>query len=135
MDSTAYEPMLTGWPAALIALAVIVLAAVVTVAFTGGLLWFIFKFRLPEDPLMTRGIAARARILEIRQTGMFVNYNPQVSMRLEVMSDEWEPYETTVQAVVPVIQAAQCQPGTELAVRIDPDNPWHVILERSAASA
>ena len=126
--SEPYTPYLTGWPAAVITLVFLLVCAVLTVLFFAGMVWFYLRMRQPRDhPLVESGTPARARILEIHQTGLFVNYNPQVSMRLEVTPAEGGKYETALNAVVPIVQIPQCQPGAEMRVLVDPENPLHVI--------
>lgn len=78
--------------------------------------------------LAVRGEPARARILAIWDTGMTLNDDPVVGMRLRVEPATGEPFEAETKGVVPRLQVCQVQPGNEVAVRCDPADPARVSL-------
>jgi len=75
------------------------------------------------------GTAATARVLELRDTGMTLNENPVVSMRVEVHADGVEPFEATVKALVGRLDVPLVQPGALLPVKYDPSDHTRVALD------
>jgi hypothetical protein len=61
-------------------------------------------------------------------TGMRINDNPQVGMKLQVQPPNGAPFQADVTKVVSIIQLAQFQPGAQLNVKYDPANPSHVAI-------
>lgn len=75
------------------------------------------------------GTAATARVLELRDTGMTLNQNPIVSMRVEVHADGLEPFEATMKALVGRLDVPLVQPGAVLPVKFDPHDHTRVALD------
>lgn len=78
--------------------------------------------------LAQRGEPARAKVLEIWDTGMTLNEDPVVGMRLLVTPSSGEPYEVETKGLVPRLQVCQVQPGNDIAVRVDPADHARVSL-------
>ena len=116
------------------ALTLVIIAAsclftVVIFAGTGVLIWYIMKSVGPNRQILQTGIPAQATIRQVWQTGTFINENPQVGMQLEVRPPGGAPYVTNVNAVVPLINIPQFQPGTVVPVKISPTDASHVELD------
>lgn len=90
---------------------------------------FIMKKVGPDRAVLEQGTTAKAKILNVQQTGMMVNYSPQVILQLEVYPPDGEPYQATTKAVIPIVNIPQFQPGTEVSVKIHPTNPSIVELD------
>lgn len=75
------------------------------------------------------GSAARARVLQIWDTGMSLNTNPIVRFRLEVHAEGLEPFEAETRAVVGRLDIPQIQPGADLPVKYDPNDHTRVALD------
>lgn len=78
--------------------------------------------------LMANGRVGSAVITDVRQTGMYVNENPQVEMDLQVNVEGIPAYTTTQRQVIAQIAIPQFQPGATVPVRVDPQNPSSVLI-------
>ena len=78
--------------------------------------------------LMANGRVGTAVITDVRQTGMFVNENPQVEMDLQVTVEGIPTYTATQRQVIAQIAIPQFQPGATVPVRVDPANPTSVLI-------
>src|SRR5436309_12109085 len=67
-----------------------------------------------SQDLMANGRQGTAVVKAVRQTGMFVNENPQVEMDLEVTVDGLTPYTATTRQVIAQIAIPQYQPGASV---------------------
>jgi hypothetical protein len=105
------------------------LFTVVMIAGTGFLIYYIMKRMGPNQSILQNGIPAQATIRQVWQTGTFINENPQVGMQLEVRPPGGAPYVTQLNAVVPLINIPQFQPGTVVPVKISPTDASKVELD------
>jgi hypothetical protein len=80
------------------------------------------KGQAGHTALKTQGLPAPATVVAVAQTGMMVNYNPQIRVQLQVHPPDGAPYEAVVTTVVPQVQAGSFLPGTLLHVRYDPND-------------
>ena len=78
--------------------------------------------------LMANGRVGSAVITDVRQTGMWVNENPQVEMDLQVTVEGIPTYTATQRQVIAQIAIPQFQPGVTVPVRVDPENPSSVLI-------
>jgi hypothetical protein len=105
----------------------------VTLVFTIGITWLairmIRKAMGPDKNILQNGIAAKAKIVAVQQTGVMVNYQPQVAFQLEVTPPGGVPYQVQTKAVIPMVNIPQFQPGTEVPVKIHPTDPTKVVLD------
>lgn len=83
----------------------------------------------PDRTTLEQGISARAKIVGLRQTGVMVNYQPQVAFQLEVYPPGGAPYHAETRAVVPIVNIPQVQPGVEVPIKIHPTDPSKVVLD------
>jgi hypothetical protein len=118
-----FEPGLPIGMILTIGMSVLIPVAVMVIIFV-----VIAKKRKARNRLMQSGVSAQAKILQIWQTGMMVNNNPQVGMLLEVHREGQEPYQAQMTQVVSMIRLPSIQPGNVLEVRIDPEDPAKMIL-------
>ena len=103
----------------------IVLIIVIT-RFTKGM---IKKTVGVDQGVLQNGIPAQAKILNIQQTGVMLNNQPQVAFDLEVYQPGRGPYRAQAKAVIPIVNIPQYQPGVEVPVKVDPNNPAQVVLD------
>lgn len=94
-----------------------------------------FKPLINAGRLMKTGLPGKARILEVRDTGVTINNNPQVKLMLEVKSSLGQRYTTECRVLVSRLNPGAFMPGMEVAVKIDPKNEKNVVIDTSAASA
>lgn len=100
---------------------------------------YIFKKVLPKGIFGGKkfkgGRPAEAVILNIGEAkgGMVVTVNnqPFVSFELEIHDGSKKPYITTLSTIISRLAVPQFQPGTKVAVKIDPEDPMNVMLDRS----
>jgi len=78
--------------------------------------------------LMANGRQGTAVITDVRQTGMYVNENPQVEMDLQVTVEGLPSYTATHRQVIAQIAIPQFQPGATVPVRVDPEDPSSVLI-------
>lgn len=103
---------------------------------TGGLLsaigiiflWVGWK-AAKKDRLHETGVEGSASILSITQTGAYLNRNPYVLFDFEVEVPGHPAYEVKHREIVPLVLLGRLAPGTSLPVRVDRDNPSHLIVE------
>jgi hypothetical protein len=107
----------------------IVVTAVVTIGITWLAIYLIRKAMGPDRSILQNGIPAKARILSVQQTGVMVNYQPQIAFQLEVQPPGDAPYQAQTKAVIPLVNIPQFQPGVEVPVKIHPADPTKVVLD------
>lgn len=77
--------------------------------------------------LSQNGIPGTATITGLRQTGVFVNENPECDIDLTVTTGG-EPYAATVRQTLALVAIPQFQPGTEVPVKVDPQDAQSLII-------
>lgn len=70
--------------------------------------------------LQTKGLAAQATILSLRDTGTTINQSPLVHLKLRVEPTDRPPFEAETEQLINRLQVPQFQPGATVAVRFDP---------------
>jgi Protein of unknown function (DUF3592) len=78
--------------------------------------------------LMQAGRVGTATVTAVRQTGTFVNNNPECELDLQVVVDGGDPYEVTHRQVLAMVALPGFQPGASVPVRVDPDDPSSLII-------
>lgn len=99
-------------------LGVIVVPVVMLV--TLAILWGVMRSVAPVA--IKNGVIAPARVLEVRDTGVSINDNPQVALPLEVTPRDRAAFQAEVKTVVSRLNAALVQPGIDADVVFDPNN-------------
>jgi hypothetical protein len=83
--------------------------------------------------LLQTGAQAHARVLQIQMGGMTVttgvNRQLQLQIAAEVHRPGTAPYAAQFTAMVSELQIPMVQPGSWLAVRVDPSNPTSIAIE------
>lgn len=75
------------------------------------------------EELMATGQQGEATILALQDTGMRVNDNPRVAIVMEVRIPGYAPYQVQKTVTLPLINLAQVQVGSVVAVLADPSQP------------
>ncbi|MBL7749218.1 MAG: hypothetical protein JNM19_17400 [Chitinophagaceae bacterium] len=94
-----------------------------------------FKAMINANRLNKVGLPGRARILEVRDTGVTINNSPQVKLILEVKNSFGQKYTTQCRVLVPRINPGAYMPGMEIPVKIDPKNEMNVAIDFSGGNA
>jgi hypothetical protein len=99
----------------------------------GGMGFLLYKLlwgpRINTRRLKKTGITGKAKILEVRDTNITINNNPQIKLLLEVKNNSGQTYTTACRTVISRLQPGLFQPGMEVPVKIDPANEKNVIVD------
>lgn len=80
--------------------------------------------------LQESGVPASARILEIWDTGITVNDDPVIGMRVEIGRPDGTAYPATIpKSLISRLDIPRFQPGATVQVRIDAQDPALVALD------
>jgi hypothetical protein len=88
-----------------------------------------FKPMINANRLQKTGLSGTARILEVKDTGVTINNNPQVKLMLEVKNSFGQKYNTQCRVLVSRINPNAFMPGMEVPVLIDPKNEKNVVID------
>jgi len=80
------------------------------------------------DALKYRGIGVEARVLKVRQTGTYLNEQPQVEFQLEYTDRDGRVQQVSVRRFIPLIDLANI-PRETVTLLYDPDDRGNVRLE------
>lgn len=94
-----------------------------------------FKPMINANRLQKIGIPGKATILEVKDTGVTINNNPQVKLMLEVKNSFGQKYTTQCRVLVSRINPNMFMPGMEVPVKIDPRNEQNVVIDFSGSTA
>ena len=113
--------------AVVVVIAVIVMIVAIQIMVASGVKK---KFYANYDnaDLLKNGNEARATILKVWQTGLKVNINVQIGLRLQVQAPDGNTYETEIKAVVPKVMVDRYQEGNAVQVNVDPYDRTRVAL-------
>jgi len=106
-----------------------VLTLAVTVGITLLVMRVVRKAINPDPGILQNGIPAQATILNVQQTGVLVNHQPQVAFDLVVHPPGGAPYQARVKAIIPMVNIPQFQPGAQVSVKIHPTDPTKVAMD------
>jgi hypothetical protein len=122
---------LSAWLGASLALTIVLVCGgiVLSLGITIGAIVLVRRAFMPNQRVLTEGISGEATILQVRQTGVMVNYQPQVVLTLDVRISDWEPYQAETTMVIPIVNVPQFQPGAVFPVKVDPENRSKVVLD------
>lgn len=76
-----------------------------------------------------RRVDATATISSARHTGMVINFDVMVEVGLLIMLPSGVPLPVTTTILVPQLNLARLQPGSQVAVTVDPSNPASVRVD------
>ena len=92
-----------------------------------------FKPMINASRLQKTGLSGTARILEVKDTGVTINNNPQVKLMLEVKNSFGQKYNAQCRMLVSRINPNAFMPGMEVPVKIDPKNEQNVVIDFSSS--
>jgi hypothetical protein len=78
--------------------------------------------------LLQTGEPATAVIVELHDTGVTVDDNPQVELVLDVLPAGRLPFRATARTLISRLQTSQVQPGMQVLVKFDPNDLGNVAL-------
>ena len=101
----------------------------------GGMFFLFYRLFFAPMILASRlqktGIAGKALIKEVSDTGVTINNNPQVKLLLEIKNSFGQKYTTTIRTLVSRLQPFVYQPGMTIPVLIDPKDDNKVVIDTS----
>jgi hypothetical protein len=104
-------------------------------AFGGGIFYLFYKLLFAPIILASRlkktGIAGKALIKEVRDTGVTVNNSPQVKLVLEIKNPLGQRYTATLRTLISRLQPQLYQPGMTIPVLIDPRDENKLVIDFS----
>lgn len=83
--------------------------------------------------LRTSGVLGQATIQGMRQTGVYLNEQPQIELNLQVQTQMHGPYQVTVREYVPLMLLGTLSSGRPLPVKVDPADPRKLVIEWESA--
>jgi hypothetical protein len=83
--------------------------------------------------LRTSGVPGQATIQGMRQTGVYLNEQPQIELNLQVQTQMHGAYQVTVREYVPLMLLGTLSSGRPLPVKVDPADPQKLVIEWEGA--
>ncbi len=93
-----------------------------------GILAWVKLSNRRRDRIETTWVDAQAEILEISETGTYINNQPKLRFRFYVNSHVHPPCEVVHKQVIPLTLLAQFQVGKTITVKINPDDPDDLMI-------
>jgi uncharacterized membrane protein len=85
-------------------------------------------YRALNPVVVKNGVPAKARVIEVWDTGTTINENPQVRLRLEFRKNDGGVHQCDVKTIISRLEVGRVQPGCTADVKYDPANPDRVEL-------
>jgi hypothetical protein len=104
-----------------------IVIAVAIIIFVAPVIWGKFS----EWYLLKFGINAKAKIIDITDTGNRYNSNPVVKIKLAVIDNAGRERLTDVTMPVSPVRLVKYQPGYLVTVKYDPKSPDRVAIDSS----
>jgi hypothetical protein len=82
-----------------------------------------------QQALLTTGTPGTATIKSFTDTGVQVNFNPQIVFDVEVEVPGQAPYAAKLTEGVPAMHAPLVQPGCKIGVKVDPTDPNNLVID------
>ena len=123
MDPTTWFALgISGVTLAIICVSV--LCTLVTTAAAIAIPIYFYRNRQKRaEELMAKGTQGEATILSLEDTGMRINDNPRVTMKLEIRMPYGAPYQLTKNVTIPIIRLSQVPVGAVVPVMVDMSDP------------
>lgn len=84
--------------------------------------------RAQTRAVLAHGVPAKARVLNLKDTGTRINSQPLIAITLEVMPANKPPYKAVVKKVLTMADGGEFQRGTIIHVKYDPAHPERVAV-------
>jgi hypothetical protein len=125
----------------LVGLAVGIMAAPVEGSIVGAVIvsiffliyWFFFKPIITSNRILKTGEHRNGKILEVWDTNVTINNNPQIGLLVEVKDKYGKTYQTKTKMVISRLQVGDVRPGQAVTVRVDPQNEQKIAIESFGA--
>jgi len=104
-----------------------VMAGMFTLSTGGVLVWAKLANRR-RAMIEQNWLDAEAKILEVGETGTYINNQPKLKFRLHVHSPMHPPCEVVHKQVIPLTAISHYQAGSTITVKVNPDDPQDILL-------
>jgi hypothetical protein len=108
------------------------LLAAITIFLVSRFFFGLMRESRERQSLLRDGESSVAEILSISDTGVTVNDNPRVALRLFVQPQSRTGFEVSTKLLVPRLSLAAFQPGSKIRVRFDPNDLQRVAVDTAA---
>ncbi len=106
--------------------------------FFSVIIWAIFKFiilrklNIGKDTLILKfnGRRAVAKVLALKQTGTYINEQPEVEFEIEFPDASGRTNLTSIKKIVPLIELSGIKAGDEVVIFYDPQNKDKALFEK-----
>jgi hypothetical protein len=95
---------------------------------TGGVILWARISNRRRASIEQNWLDAEAKILEVSETGTYINNQPRLRFRLFVESPMHPPQEVIHKQVIPLTALAQYQAGMTITVKVNPEDPEDILL-------
>ena len=106
-----------------IAALVVIVGGALAISFGGEI-----RREMQRKQLVAEGADARATVVSLRQTGKFINDNPEVALGLSVQPEAGEAFEVEVVQTIAQVELASYHVGAEVEVKYDPADHARVAI-------
>ncbi|MCK5065584.1 MAG: hypothetical protein KAQ97_09890 [Candidatus Fermentibacteraceae bacterium] len=89
----------------------------------GGILAWVILSNKRRGRIEKTWLDAEATILELSETGTYINNQPRIAFKLHVNSPVHPPCDITHKQVIPLTALAQFQQGATIRIKVNPENP------------
>lgn len=103
--------------------------AVVFVSIFFMVYWFFIRPMITTNRLLKTGEQRSGKILEVWDTNVTINNNPQVGMLVEVKDKYGKTYQVKTKRVISRLEVGDVRPGMLVTVRVDPQNEQKIAIE------
>lgn len=90
----------------------------------------LLKISQMKRRLMQEGIEAEAVLLNMEQTGLYVNNQPQIKLQVQVQPPTGRNFVSEIREVLTLIDLSQLRIGSTLKVKYNPANTREVMVLR-----
>ena len=95
---------------------------------TGGVVLWARASNRRRARIEQNWLDAEAKILEVSETGTYINNQPKLRFRLHVESPMHPPREVVHKQVIPLLVLSQYQVGQTITVKVNPEDPDEILL-------
>ena len=88
--------------------------------------------KLARNKTQFLGEEARAVVLSVEQTGLFLDRNPQVILQVQVMPDKGRNFVVEIKEIFSLADLQLIRPGCTVRVKYKPGSNQDIILVRAA---
>lgn len=109
------------------------LTTLISLGVAGFFIYSVFKNMSGNSTVLKSGVSAPAVIIGVEDTGVTMNYSPQVRLTLQVTPADRPPFHAVATTFVGRVQIGMIVPGASVTIRYDPNDTSKVAIESIGA--